>query len=196
MDVGNLESVTGCTKVSPGCDHCYAETFAERWRGVAGHPYEQGFDLKLHPDRLDQPLRWKRPRLIFTNSMSDLFHRHVPDGFVTDIWRVMGLVRQHTFQILTKRADRMERWVRRWADKSGETEAGRDGHLSSFIGLPPMPRGPAAVRDVCSSGRAHLFADMIDRWGEPPPGAAYPLYGGMDGMRWWPVQLPNVWLGV
>lgn len=71
--------VTGCTKVSAGCDHCYAETFAERWRGVPGHHFERGFDVTLRPERLDQPLRWKRPRRIFVNSMSDLFHQDVPD---------------------------------------------------------------------------------------------------------------------
>ena len=70
--------VTGCTKVSPGCAHCYAETFAERFRGVKGHPYEQGFDLRFWPERLEQPLRWKRPRVIFVNSMTDLFHEDVP----------------------------------------------------------------------------------------------------------------------
>ena len=71
--------VTGCTKVSPGCDHCYAETFAERWRGTPGHHFENGFDVTLRPERLDQPLHWKRPRRIFVNSMSDLFHEAVPD---------------------------------------------------------------------------------------------------------------------
>ena len=74
--------VTGCDKVSPGCAHCYAETFAERWRGIPGHPYEQGFDLRVWPARLEQPLRWKRPRLIFVNSMSDLFHERIPEEFV------------------------------------------------------------------------------------------------------------------
>ena len=74
--------VTGCDKVSPGCAHCYAETFAERWRGVPGHPYEQGFDLRLWPDRLEQPLRWKRPRMIFVNSMSDLFHEDIPTSYI------------------------------------------------------------------------------------------------------------------
>ncbi len=78
--------VTGCTKVSPGCDHCYAETFAERWRGVAGHPYEHGFDLQLRPERINLPLRWRKPRLIFVNSMSDLFHRDVPDDFIIDVF--------------------------------------------------------------------------------------------------------------
>jgi protein gp37 len=102
--------VTGCTKVSPGCKHCYAEVFAERFRGVPGHPYEQGFDLRLWPDRLEIPLRWKTPRMIFVNSMSDLFHERVPDDFVEQVFRTMALARQHTFQVLTKRADRLAEW--------------------------------------------------------------------------------------
>ncbi len=98
--------VTGCTKVSPGCAHCYAETFAERFRGVAGHPYEQGFDLKLWPERLNLPLRWKRPRTIFVNSMSDLFHEAVPEEFVQQVFDVMLRAEHHTFQVLTKRPER------------------------------------------------------------------------------------------
>lgn len=99
--------VTGCVEVSPGCDHCYAKTFAERWRGVPGHAYEQGFDLTLRPERLDQPLRWKRPRRIFVNSMSDLFHADVPDEYIARVFGVMAAARQHTFQLLTKRHARM-----------------------------------------------------------------------------------------
>lgn len=99
--------VTGCHKVSPGCAHCYAETFAERWRGIAGHPYEQGFDLRLWPERVHQPLHWKRSRTIFVNSMSDLFHEHVPDDFIADVFRVMGEAYWHVFQILTKRHERL-----------------------------------------------------------------------------------------
>src|SRR6266851_334606 len=99
--------VTGCDKVSPGCAHCYAETFAERFRGVPGHPYQQGFDLKLWPARLDVPLAWKRPRLIFVNSMSDLFHEDIPVSFVQSIFSTMRQADWHTFQILTKRADRL-----------------------------------------------------------------------------------------
>jgi protein gp37 len=99
--------VTGCSKVSPGCAHCYAETFAERWRGVAGHPYEQGFDLRFWPDRLEQPLRWKRPRTIFVNSMSDIFHEDVPEGFVDEVFDVMCRAHWHVFQILTKRHERL-----------------------------------------------------------------------------------------
>jgi protein gp37 len=99
--------VTGCTKVSPGCDHCYAETFAERFRGTPGHYFERGFDVQLRPDKLDQPLRWRRPRRIFVNSMSDLFHDDVPDEFIARVFAVMALAGQHTFQVLTKRHGRM-----------------------------------------------------------------------------------------
>jgi protein gp37 len=98
---------TGCDKVSPGCAHCYAETFAERFRGVPGHPYEQGFDLKLWPARLDLPLRWRRPKMIFVNSMSDLFHEEIPDDFIRAVFDVMGQAPHHTFQVLTKRQDRL-----------------------------------------------------------------------------------------
>ena len=74
--------VRGCTKISPGCKHCYAETFAERFRGVPGHPYQQGFDLRLIPEKLPDPLRWRSPKMIFVNSMSDLFHDQVPDDYI------------------------------------------------------------------------------------------------------------------
>ena len=94
--------VTGCTQVSPGCDHCYALTFAERFRGVSGHPYEQGFDLKLWPERLQLPLQWRKPRRIFVNSMSDLFHKDVPDEYIYDIFNVMVKADWHIFQVLTK----------------------------------------------------------------------------------------------
>lgn len=99
--------VTGCDKVSPGCAHCYAEAFAERWRGVLGHPYEQGFDLRLWPQRLDQPQRWKRPRMIFVNSMSDLFHEDIPLDFIQQVFASMEEADWHTFQILTKRSERL-----------------------------------------------------------------------------------------
>lgn len=98
--------VTGCTKVSPGCAHCYAETFAERFRGVKDHPYEQGFDLKLWPERLELPLTWRRPKMIFVNSMSDLFHADVPDAFIQRVFGVMARAHWHSFQILTKRPER------------------------------------------------------------------------------------------
>lgn len=100
--------VRGCTKISPGCKHCYAEVFAERFRGVPNHPYEQGFDLRLVPGKLLTPLMWKSPRLIFVNSMSDLFHPDVPDQYIEKVVEVMGKAHWHTFQVLTKRSDRMK----------------------------------------------------------------------------------------
>jgi protein gp37 len=99
--------VTGCSQVSPGCAHCYAKTFAERWRGIPGHPYEQGFDLRLWPDRLNHPLKWKKPRTIFVNSMSDLFHEDIPDEFVKRVFDIMVRADWHVFQVLTKRHERL-----------------------------------------------------------------------------------------
>jgi protein gp37 len=99
--------VRGCTAITPGCDHCYAETFAERFRGVKGHPYEQGFDLRLVPEKLAEPLRWKTPKMIFVNSMSDLFHKDVPDDYVEAVCRVMERANWHTYQVLTKRSSRL-----------------------------------------------------------------------------------------
>lgn len=104
--------VTGCTEVSPGCDNCYARTFAERFRGVPGHPYEQGFDLKLWPDRLEQPARWKKPRTIFVNSMSDLFHEDVPIDYIAQVFDAMAAAQHHTYQVLTKRPGRMASVIR------------------------------------------------------------------------------------
>lgn len=109
--------VTGCTEISPGCDHCYAKTFAERWRGIPGHPYEQGFDLKLWPERIKLPLSWKKPRRIFVNSMSDLFHKDVPDSFITDVLITMHLADWHTYQVLTKRPKRMARFFANYPDQ-------------------------------------------------------------------------------
>jgi protein gp37 len=99
--------VRGCTKISPGCKHCYAETFAERFRGVKGHPYEQGFDPRLVPEKLAEPLRWRQPKMIFVNSMSDLFHDFVPDDYIVAVATVMAKANWHTYQVLTKRSERL-----------------------------------------------------------------------------------------
>lgn len=104
--------VTGCDKVSPGCDNCYAETFAERWRGVPDHPYKQGFDLRFWPERIDQPRRWRKPRVIFVNSMSDLFHQRVPASFVERVLETIRATPQHTYQVLTKRPAKMASVIR------------------------------------------------------------------------------------
>ena len=103
--------VRGCTKISPGCKHCYAERFAERFRGVAGHPYELGFDLRLVPDKLREPLKWAVPRRIFVNSMSDLFHAGVPDTYVAEVVDVMRRANWHSYQVLTKRSERLRDYL-------------------------------------------------------------------------------------
>ena len=100
--------IRGCTKISPGCAHCYAETFAERFRGVPGHPYEQGFDLREVPEKLADPLRWRTPKMIFVNSMSDLFHQDVADAYIHEVVKIMLRADWHTYQVLTKRAERMQ----------------------------------------------------------------------------------------
>jgi protein gp37 len=107
--------VRGCTKVSPGCKHCYAERFSERFRGVPGHPFEKGFDLELVPKALDLPLRWRSSRRIFVNSMSDLFHDEIPEDYVAQVFAVMRTASWHQFQVLTKRADRLAVLGRRLA---------------------------------------------------------------------------------
>jgi len=138
--------VTGCTKVSPGCDHCYAETFAERFRGVPGHPFERGFDLTLRAERIVQPLEWKKPQRVFVNSMSDLFHRDVPDEYIIAVFNVMKLAAEHQFQVLTKRAERLERLSSRltfgpnvWIGVSVESP-------SYYWRIKHLERVPAAVR--------------------------------------------------
>lgn len=104
--------VRGCQKISPGCKHCYAETFAERFRGVPGHPYEQGFDPRLVESKLGDPLHWVRPRRIFVNSMSDLFQESVPDDYIARVFEVMAAADWHIYQVLTKRGARMASVVR------------------------------------------------------------------------------------
>jgi protein gp37 len=140
--------VTGCTQISPGCANCYAKTFAERFRGVPGHPYEMGFDLTLRPERLEQPLSWKKPKLIFVNSMSDLFHEDVPDDFIKSVFTMMEAAHWHTFQLLTKRPERLVEVARTldlpfpdnlWVGVSVENQ-----RWTSRIEL--LRRVPAAVR--------------------------------------------------
>ncbi len=103
--------VTGCTKISSGCDNCYAERFSERFRGVAGHPFEDGFDLVLRSERIEQPLKWRRPRMVFVNSMSDLFHKQIPKTYVDRVFTTMEQADWHVFQVLTKRSSRMRDYI-------------------------------------------------------------------------------------
>lgn len=113
--------VRGCDKISPGCKHCYAERWAERFRGVKGHPFEQGFDLRLVPEKLAEPLKWGTPSKVFVNSMSDLFHEGVPEDYICQVCEVMRKADWHIFQVLTKRSERMRDLL--------------NGPLSEFAGL-------------------------------------------------------------
>lgn len=127
--------VSGCTEVSPGCAHCYAKTFAERWRGIEGHYYEHGFDVQLRPQQLEKPLTWKKPRRIFVNSMSDLFHEAIPDEYIDRVFAVMALCPQHTFQVLTKRIERALMYLTDWSARaradvqSAAIVHGQGGHM-------------------------------------------------------------------
>lgn len=143
--------VRGCTKISPGCKHCYAEVFAERFRGVPGHPYEQGFDLRLVPEKLAEPLRWQTPKMIFVNSMSDLFHEDVPEDYIEAVARVMVKANWHTYQVLTKRSARMASLLHgrlRFAAEARHIWWGVSIDTRAY-GLPrlaDLQKSPAAVR--------------------------------------------------
>ena len=178
--------VTGCTKITRGCDNCYAARFAERWRGIEGHPYEQGFDLRTWPERLDQPARWKRPRMIFVNSMSDLFHKDVPREFIDQAFDRMEETDRHIYQVLTKRSSLMRDYLKRrysggakparapdhiWCGVSVEDSAatGRIRHLQDapatvrFLSVEPL-LGP--VGEIGLEGISWVIAG-----GESGPGA-------------------------
>ncbi len=145
--------VTGCTKVSPGCKHCYAERMAERLLAMGQENYRNGFRLTLQPHMLDVPLRWKKPQTIFVNSMSDLFHRDVPIDYIVRIFDVMRRAHWHRFQILTKRSDRLLQlsplldWTPNiWMGVSVENDEYRgrmndlrkSGALLKFLSLEPL----------------------------------------------------------
>jgi protein gp37 len=181
---------TGCTKISSGCDHCYAERFAERFRGTPGHPYERGFDLQLRPERLSRPASWKRPRRVFVNSMSDLFHANVPDAFIHRVFDMMEATPRHTYQILTKRSGRMRRFVRR-----------RYGHLSAprsiwlgvsvetptyFVRLDHLADTPCHVRFVSFEP---LLADLGHLGLRPDGRLHWVIVGGESGPRARPIHL-------
>lgn len=174
--------VTGCVKVSPGCKHCYAERFAERFRGVPEHPYETGFDPTLRPDRLQQPHTWRTPRMVFVNSMSDLFGDFVPGDYLARVFDVMRSTPQHTYQVLTKRADRLRKWTSRqaWLLKAPNIWLGVSVENKKY-GVPrieQLRRGNAACRFLSIEplledlGDLDLSAiDWVIVGGESGPGA-------------------------
>lgn len=195
--------VTGCTEVSPGCDNCYAKTFAERWRGTPGHYFENGFDVQLRPDKLDLPLRWRKPRRIFVNSMSDLFHDQVPDDYIADVFSIMAQTPRHTFQLLTKRHGRMRSLLsntefatrvwnpispyirdveyRQWPLPNVWLGVSAENQQWADIRIPALLDTPAAVRFISAEpllGPLSIFASSkIDRH----PGLDWVIAGGESG---------------
>lgn len=198
--------VTGCDKVSPGCAHCYAETFAERWRGLEGHHFENGFDLQLRHSKLDQPLKWKRPRRIFVNSMSDLFHEEVPDSFIDLVFAVMAAADHHVFQILTKRPERMRDYLlhrsdaRLWeslkASWPGKADERREQLRRRLSGAPaaPMPL-PNVWLGVSIENRR--FVERADVLRETPAAvrfiSAEPLLGPLIPLGYSSYRPPSSW---
>ena len=175
--------VRGCTKISEGCRHCYAATFAERFRGVSGHPFEQGFDLRLVPEKLEQPKTWRRPRRIFVNSMSDLFHEEVPEDFIARVGNVMREADHHVYQVLTKRPERMRnlltgslRWIGElshvWLGVSVENRRHGLPRLDALLKTPAALRFASMeplLEDLGSFSLAGL--DWVIVGGESGPGA-------------------------
>jgi len=182
--------VTGCTKVSEGCRHCYAERFAERWRGIAGHHYELGFDLQLRPERLELPLHWRRPRRVFVDSMSDLFHEGIPDDYVRAVFAVMERAPQHVFHVLTKRPERLLALASSlpWPANvwMGVTvESGRYAARADAL-----RRVPAAVRHISAEpllGPLDALdltgIDLVIAGGESGPGRRPPRPDWLRGLR-------------
>ncbi|MCY4153284.1 MAG: phage Gp37/Gp68 family protein [Aestuariivita sp.] len=173
--------VTGCTKIGPGCDNCYAERFAERWRGIAGHPYEQGFDLRLWPSRLEQPKRWKKPRMIFVNSMSDLFHKGIPTDYIDKIFDVMEATPRHVFQVLTKRSSLMRNYLtRRYGDPRVPS------HI--WLGVSVEDRAHIGriehLRQINTDARFVSFEPLLGGVGSIDlTGIAWAIVGGESGLR-------------
>ena len=174
--------VTGCTKISAGCDHCYAERFSERFRGTPGHPFEMGFDLTLRVERLQQPLQWRAPRMIFVNSMSDLFHKDIPKEFIARVFDTMERANWHNFQVLTKRSSLMRNFLRsRYGMSRGPSHmwfgvSVEDGNRKSRI--QHLQNAPAGVRFLSIEpllgpmGKLDLSGiDWVIVGGESGPGA-------------------------
>lgn len=147
--------VRGCTKISDGCKHCYAETFAERFRGVKGHPYEHGFDLRLIPGKLADPLRWRTPKMIFVNSMSDLFHEDIPAEYVKAVADVMVAANWHTYQVLTKRSDRLQKLL-----NASLRAAGHARHIWWGVSVENKKYGLPRIQDLRNANAAVRFLSV------------------------------------
>lgn len=183
--------VRGCVKISPGCKHCYAETFAERWRGVPGHPYEQGFDLRLVPEALALPLSWARPRTIFVNSMSDLFHDEVPGDHQVRVWQTMRLADWHTYQVLTKRSLNM-REVMHWVLRKSGADERPLSHVWLGVSVEDRKYGVPRIEHLRETPAAVRFLSvepLLEDLGELDlRGIDWVIVGGESGLGARPMQ--------
>lgn len=179
--------VTGCTKISPGCDHCYAERFSERFRGVPNHPFESGFDLALRPERLEQPLKWRKSKMIFVNSMSDLFHKEIPKSYIDQVFDTMEQADWHVFQVLTKRSTLMKKYVN---DRYGpNSEAPAHIWLGTSVEDHPQKSRIRHVRDMRATVRFLSFEPLIGHLGHLDlQGIHWVIVGGESGPRHRPIE--------
>jgi len=179
--------VRGCTKVSAGCKNCYAERFAERFRGVPGHPFEYGFDLRIVPEKLADPLKWKEPRLVFVNSMSDLFHEGVSDAYIEQVAEVMMKADWHTYQILTKRGTRLESLL-----KTKLKKAALQKHIWWGVSVENKRDGIPRIKQLQSSPAKVRFLSvepLIEDVGRLNlRGIAWVIVGGESGPRSRPIE--------
>ena len=170
--------VTGCTKISHGCKHCYAERMSQRLQAMGAKKYKYGFAVTVHPETLREPFSWKKPSIVFVNSMSDLFHKSVPSAFIESVFATMNEASQHTFQVLTKRPDRVVRldgrlnwtpniWLgtsiesSRWLSRMARLK--ETGAKTKFLSLEPL-LGPLSDMDLTG-------IDWVIVGGESGPGA-------------------------
>jgi len=174
--------VRGCTKVSLGCKNCYAQTFAERWRGIPGHPYEQGFDLRLVPEKLEEPLRRRKPQMIFVNSMSDLFHEDIPLEYIQRVFDTMKRASWHTFQILTKRSGRLRELAGSlpWPSNVWQGVSVENARYTTRI--LDLQEVPAAIRFLSVEPLLGRIPDL------PLDGISWVIVGGESGRRCRPVK--------
>ncbi|MFC1844826.1 DUF5131 family protein [Thermodesulfobacteriota bacterium] len=170
--------VTGCSQVSDGCLHCYAYRMAKRLQAMGNKRYQNGFNVTLHHDLVELPLKWKKPRVIFVNSMSDLFHKKVPDSFIKSVFQTMAKAPQHTFQVLTKRAERLVEISQSldWTDNIWMGVTVESGDYKNRINL--LRKVPASIRFlsiepmIASVGELNLAGiDWVVVGGESGPGA-------------------------
>lgn len=172
--------VRGCSKISPGCKYCYAARFAERFRGVEGHPFEQGFDLRLVPEKLTEPLRWKSPKMIFVNSMSDLFHTEIPQTYIAKVASIMRSADWHTYQVLTKRSERLRELL------SGPLcEAAVAAHIWWGVSVEDRKYGLPRIADLQATPAQVRFLSiepLLEDLGVLPlEGIAWVIVGGESG---------------